>query len=201
MKKELMQIYNNLLKKHGYQGWWPIKGVYKPEDYNIKNEEERFEICAGAILTQNTTWKNVEKVLEILRDKKMLNPKKILNISKKELAETIKSCGYFNQKARKLQELCRFYLDKKFGNLNDITRDDLLNVWGIGKETADSILLYAFNKPYFVVDNYTMKLFSKLLNINFKDYDSWQEFFHYNLPLNYKLFNEFHALIVAEGKI
>lgn len=117
----------------------------------------------------------------------------IIRIDNKELAKIIKSSGYHNQKAKKLKEFCRFYLDK------DITRDKLLSVWGIGDETADSIMLYAYKKPFFVIDSYTRRFFSRL-GFNFKTYDEWQSFFHDNLPRDYKLFNEFHALIVAEGK-
>ncbi len=198
VKEKLLKIYNNLLKKHSHQGWWPIKGKYHPKSYDCpKDEGEAFEIAVGAILTQNTSWKNVEKVLQNLQNKDLLNPTKINKIEEDKLAQLIKSSGYFNQKAKKLKEFCKFYTNNK----EIPTREQLLSIWGIGKETADSILLYSYKKPVFVVDAYTKRLFNKILNINFKNYDEWQNFFHKALPKDYKLFNEFHALIVEEGKI
>lgn len=195
---KLMQLYHRLLKKHSYQGWWPVGGEYFPGDYSRpRNDSERFEICVGAILTQNTTWKNVEKVLKDLREKNLISARAILKIPQDELALCIRSSGYHNQKARKLKEFAEFYIKSRD---DEITREKLLSVWGIGKETADSILLYAYKKPYFVVDAYTRRLFEKLFGLNFKEYDLWQEFFHDNLSRNWELFNEFHALIVAEGK-
>ncbi len=196
-QKTLLKIYNDLLKKHSHQGWWPIKGKYHQNNYKYpKKEEEKFEIFIGAILTQNTSWKNVEKVLENLQNKNLLNPKAILKTKKAQLANIIRSSGYFNQKAKKLKEFCKFYINNK----KIQTREQLLSIWGIGKETADSILLYAHKQPIFVIDSYTKRLMNKLLKINFKTYDEWQNFFHKNLPKDYKLFNEFHALIVAESK-
>jgi len=195
-EKTLLKIYNELLKKHGYQGWWPIKGKYHLKNYEYpKNEEEKAEIFIGAILTQNTSWKNVEKVIVNLKNKNLLNPKAILKIKRIQLAKIIRSSGYFNQKAKKLKEFCKFHLKNKIP-----TREQLLSIWGIGKETADSILLYVYKQPVFVIDSYTKRLMNKLLKINFKTYNEWQNFFHKNLPKDYKLFNEFHALIVAESK-
>jgi len=196
-KTTLLKIYNELLKKHGNQGWWPIKVQYHPNNYEYpKNEEEKFEIVIGAILTQNTSWKNVEKAMVNLQNKNFLNPKVILKTKKNQLAKIIRSSGYFNQKARKLKEFCKSYINNK----KIQTREQLLSIWGIGKETADSILLYAYKQPIFVIDSYTKRLMNKILKINFKTYDEWQNFFHKNLPKDYKLFNEFHALIVAESK-
>ncbi|MBI2451974.1 hypothetical protein HYV50_02745 [Candidatus Pacearchaeota archaeon] len=205
-QKSLIKIYDELLKKYSYQGWWPIKGKYHPKNYDFpKNEKQSFEIMIGAILTQNTSWKNAEKAIYLLSKKNLVTPKSLLDISHHKLSKLIISSGYHNQKARKLKEFSNFYLQnknylQKEKDYNKL-REKLLSVWGIGKETADSILLYACKKPIFIVDTYTKRLFSSLLKINFPDYDSWQNFFHINLPLNYKLFNEFHALIVAEGKL
>lgn len=195
--KRLLAIYKELFKKHNYQGWWPIKGKYHPQDYSYpKNKNEIFEIIIGAILTQNTNWKNTEKALQNLREENIISPEKIIKISHEELSELIKSSGYFNQKTKKLKAFAEFYI-KSEGKIP--TREELLKVWGIGKETADSILLYAYKQPYFVIDAYTKKLMKKYFNIE-NDYDKLQEFFHNNLLRDYKLFNEFHALIVAEGK-
>ena len=185
---DLMKVYAELLEKYGKQGWWPIL------DESGSDEEKKFEIIIGAILTQNTSWKNVEKAIRNLYKQDLLKPEKILNVDKARLSELIKPAGYYNQKADYLKEVARFFLEKK-GEIP--TRDELLKIKGIGKETADSILLYAYKKPFFVIDAYTKRLFS---NLDLKNYDEWQDFFHSHLPGEQNLFNEFHALIVADGK-
>ena len=202
-KNAILNLYKQLLKKHGHQGWWPINEKYHPKDYTYPHDKnEAFEIAIGAILTQNTSWKNVDNVLKILREKGILSVKSILNIPTNELAVLIKSSGYYNQKALKLKKFAEFYSKNNLQIIkSEILREKLLDLWGIGKETADSILLYAYKKPYFVIDNYTKKLFSNKFKLDFNDYDSWQRFFQDNLSRNYRLFNEFHALIVAEGKL
>ncbi len=176
-------IYEKLLKKFGKQGWWPTYSSNK-----------RFEIIVGVILTQNTSWKNVEKAIKNLDKFNFLNKKAIKQIKEDELAQLIKSSGYYNQKTRKLKALIEFLDSKK-----EINRENLLKIWGIGKETADSILLYAYNKPVFVIDAYTKRIMSNL-GFKFKDYDDLQEIFMKNLPKDYKLYNEFHALLVKLGK-
>jgi len=198
MEQKLLSIYNSFLKKHGYQGWWPTNSRYHPKDYEHPyTQEEIFEISMGAILTQNTSWKNVEKAINSLKENNLSSPKKILDAPIDMLAETIKSSGYYNQKAKKLKKFAKFFLE----NENKTpSRDSLLEIWGIGKETADSILLYAYKQPYFVIDNYTKRIFNKFLNLNIEPYDEWQNLFHKSLQKDYKIFNEFHALIVAEGK-
>ena len=185
----LFQLYTDLYSKYGPQGWWPINSTYYKEDYSEKNTNEKFEIAVGAILTQNTTWVNVEKVLKNLRDNQLLNKKSIQSIDIQDLALFIKSSGYYNQKAKKLKELC--FLS------GDITRESLLRLWGVGPETADSILLYAYNQPIFVIDSYTKRLMLEYQIGDMKwNYNQWQNFFHDNLEKDYKIFNEFHALIV-----
>lgn len=175
----LLKIYERLLSRFGEQKWWPT----------ISNK--RFEIIAGAILTQNTSWKNVEKAIENLHKRGLLNKKAIKNISEGELARLIKPSGYYNQKAKKLKAFANF--DKR------ISRENLLKIWGIGKETADSILLYAYNKPYFVIDAYTIRIMSRL---GFKErrYEDLQKLFQENLPKDIKIYKEFHALLVELGK-
>ncbi|MBS3175326.1 endonuclease [Candidatus Woesearchaeota archaeon] len=191
---EIVGIYDLLLDTYGKQGWWPINNQYGNKV--ILNEEEKFEICIGAILTQNTSWNNVEKALKNLRNNKLLNKEKLNEINEKELALLIKPSGYNNQKARKIKEFIKFLISKK-----EITRENLLNVWGIGEETADSILLYAYQKQIFVIDAYTKRIFSRLgmckENI---DYNGLQIKFHSNLKTNHKIFNEYHALIVKHAK-
>ncbi|MEK6835608.1 MAG: endonuclease [Nanoarchaeota archaeon] len=148
------------------------------------------------MLTQNTSWKNVEKVIKILNERNLINKEKLTKIPTTKLASLIKSSGYYNQKARKIKEFIKFLNSNK-----QVTRENLLKIWGIGKETADSILLYAYNKPYFVIDNYTKKIFSKL-NYCKKDisYDELQELIINNLPKDVNLYKEFHALLVEYGK-
>ncbi len=202
--EKIEDIYKLLLKNFGYQGWWPLlnyktnKIEYHPEDYSYpKIEEEIFEICIGAILTQNTSWKNVEKAIKNLKQNKALNPKTILKIKENELALLIKSSGYHNQKAKKLKDFTKFYIKNK----NDITRGSLLNIWGIGPETADSILLYAYKKPYFVIDAYTKRIFSRIglcdKNIS---YSELQELIQKLIKRDYRICNEYHALLVKLGK-
>src|SRR3989344_2883112 len=177
----MLSLYYKLLKKYGKQNWWPCI---------TKNRQ--LEICLGAILTQNTSWNNVEKVIKILNEKNLVDKDKLDKINVNELALLIKSSGYYKQKARKIKEFIKFLKSGK-----EITRENLLDVWGIGKETADTILLYAYNKPYFVIDNYTRRLFSDYKNL---DYDELQKLITNNIPKNVNLYKEFHALIVEEGK-
>ncbi|NQU98182.1 endonuclease III domain-containing protein [Candidatus Woesearchaeota archaeon] len=180
--------YSSLIKEYGPQGWWPIKGKYHKKDYSYpRNERERYEIIVGAILTQNTSWKQVEKALENLGD---ITPRKILSM--KDLKEKIKPAGYFNQKAGYLKNITEFFIALKG---RTPTRKELLAVKGVGPETADSILLYAYNQPEFVVDAYTKRIFK--LN---KTYHEIKELFEKNLPKNVKLYQEYHALIVEHAK-
>lgn len=176
----LMKIYELLFERFGKQEWWPTQSSNK-----------QFEVCVGAILTQNTSWTNVEKAIKNLEENNLLGKEAIKKVDIKKLAKLIKSAGYFNQKAKKLKE---------FANFNgEINRENLLNIWGIGPETADSILLYAFNEPVFVIDAYTKRIFSRA-GYGEKDYRELQEMFMKNLPEDYKLFNEYHALVVRLAK-
>ena len=162
----------------------------------------------GTILTQNTAWKNVEKAIKNLDNEGLLNLESMHKIDTKRLANSIRPAGYFNQKAKKLKNFTTFLVNNYDKNIKKMFRKDtaelrkeLLAVNGIGPETADSILLYAGNKPIFVVDAYTKRIFARigLLEKN-ASYDEIQEFFMKNLPKDYKLFNEYHALIVVLGK-
>lgn len=192
---EIKEIYTRLLEEFDHQGWWPINNKYFPKDYSHSNSEKKvLEICIGAILTQNTNWKNVEKALSELNKNNLINLENLKKIDVKKLAEIIKSSGYNNQKARKLKEFVKFLESKK-----EINRESLLEIWGIGPETADSILLYAYKKPVFVIDAYTKKIMNR---IGFKEssYEELQNLFMKNLPKDNNLFNEFHALLVKLGK-
>lgn len=205
-----MQIYEKLLERYGFQGWWPLlnhQGVnptktgsikgYHPKDYSFpKNDSERFEICVGAILTQNTNWQNVEKSLINLKNNCLLSAAKIID-NLQLVKGCIKPSGYYNIKAKYLENFSRFYLSLK-GRTS--LRDELLSVKGIGKETADSILLYAYKVPVFVVDAYTKRLVNNLGLIDSADYEKIRSFFEAELPKDYKLFQEFHSLIVEHAK-
>ncbi|MEK6835284.1 MAG: endonuclease [Nanoarchaeota archaeon] len=196
----MLDIYNKLLKKYGHRGWWPLYNS-KTDKFEYKaiipkTEEERLEICLGAILTQGTNWKNVEKALLNLIKNNLINKEKLIKINENKLSQLIRSSGYYKQKTRKIKEFVKFLESNK-----KVTRENLLNIWGIGPETADSILLYAYNKPYFVVDNYTKRIFTKLGYCKEKiKYDELQKLIIINLPKKVNLYKEFHALIVEHGK-
>ncbi len=196
ISKEISEFYGFLLKKYGYQGWWPVNSKYHPKDYDIpKTESERFEICVGAILTQNTSWKNVEKALLLLKSHNLMSPESLAKSTEEAIGAAIRPSGYYRQKAKKLKIFSRFFIGLKKGKKVP-TREELLSLWGIGKETADSILLYAYKKPYFVVDAYTKRIFG----FESTDYDKIQSLFHKALRKDYRLYNEYHALIVRHGK-
>ncbi|MEM4245493.1 MAG: endonuclease [Candidatus Nanoarchaeia archaeon] len=181
MDKDILEIYNILLEKFGNQGWWPV----------TDKRNRQFEIVVGAILTQNTSWKNVEKAIKKLKENNMLTKQAIINTDTKQLAKLIRSSGYYKQKAKKLREFANF---KK-----EITRENLLSIWGIGDETADSILLYAYNEPYFVIDAYTKRIFQRL-GYKQSTYKELQELFTKNLPKDIKIYKEYHALLVRLAK-
>ncbi|RME79266.1 MAG: endonuclease III domain-containing protein [Methanobacteriota archaeon] len=200
LKRKLTSFYERLLQKHGKQGWWPLLSIgYHKGDYSIpRNAKEAYEICVGAILTQNTSWKNVEKALIKMDEVGLLDKKAILNASNEEIENAIRATGYYRQKARKLKEFTTFLQN----NRGELTRDSLLGVWGIGEETADSIMLYAYKKAEFVVDSYTRRIMGEREGMfNSKmSYSSIKKLIEENLDKDYRLFQEYHALIVAEGK-
>lgn len=190
---ELKKFFSKLMKIFGEQHWWPAK--------------TKFEICVGAILTQNTSWKNVEMAICVLKTKRKLNIKAINSMRERELANLIRSAGYYNQKAATLKAFCHYVMRNYKGNLNSFLkkqikelREELLSIRGIGPETADSIILYAAEKPTFVVDAYTERIIFRVFGIRFKNREKLKEFFEKNLPKNAALYNEFHALLVALGK-
>jgi endonuclease-3 related protein len=189
-----MNIYRRLYQAYGPRHWWP--------------GESSFEVMMGAILTQNTSWKNVEKAILKLKEKKILNPKGIHHLKKSELASLIKSSGYFRIKADRLKSFMDFLFEEYDGDIRKMGRErleelrgKLLQVKGIGPETADSIILYGLKKPIFVVDAYTKRILSRHRVIPEKaSYDDVQRLFMEHLPHNEKLFNEYHALFVHLGK-
>ena len=205
----LYDIHLKLLNYFGPQHWWPVteEGKLHPEySGGPKNERQQLEVCFGAILTQNTSWKNVEKAIVELNKNDLIDIKKINKINVKKLAKIIKSSGYHNQKAKKLKNFCGFLLENYDGKLNllfknniDELRKQLLSVNGIGPETADSIILYAAKKPVFVIDAYTKRIMGRI-GYKEKTYDELQQLLMQNLPNSEKLFNECHALLVELGK-
>ncbi len=210
----LLKIFNILHKEFGFQGWWPTTRDNKSPEYNTNNstrelsDKEKLEICFGAILTQNTSWKNVEKAIINLNQNKLININKISKIRQEKLAELIRSSGYHNQKSERLKIFCNHLINNYNGKISrffekDIIelREELLSIKGIGPETADSIVLYAAQKPIFVIDAYTKRIFSRI-DICEKDikYNELQDLFHSELKRDVELFNEYHALIVELGK-
>ena len=215
---KLYQIYSRFLKLYEPQGWWPLLELegsidrnptktgsirgYHPGDYSYpRTQAQQFEICVGAILTQNTAWPNVEKALLNLRRLKLFSASAIMKAKPARLGEAIRSAGYFNQKARKLKIFAEFYSTRLKSGKRAPSRDKLLSLWGIGPESADSMLLYAFKIPSFVVDAYTKKIFLNLGLIG-KDwnYDRIKALFEDSLPKDFKIYQEYHALIVEHAK-
>lgn len=182
------------LKDLGPQSWWP--------------GETPFEVCVGAILTQNTAWTNVEKAIANLKARGVLNPVTMYALPPVELAQLIRPAGYFNIKTKRLRNFLKFLIDDYAGDLErmkeertESLREKLLAVRGIGPETADSILLYALEKPVFVVDAYTKRIFSRhAVLAEEADYHDIQDHFVRHLDGDVRTFNEFHALIVHVGK-
>lgn len=193
------KIYHKLHKEFGPQHWWPVLSKNK--------KQAKFEVCMGAILTQNTNWQNVERAIKNLYDKKLFSPKKVLGVRFQALEAQIRPSGYYRVKTRKLKEFSRMLIKDFNGDMDKLfklplpkAREKLLNTWGIGPETADSMLLYAGYKPIFVIDAYTVRL-AKRLGLKKTDYHSLQKYFMDNLPKSVKIYNEFHALIVRWGKM
>ncbi len=194
IKDNLKEIYDLLFERFGHQHWWPGDG--------------QFEIIVGAVLTQNTNWTNVEKAITNLKAADKLTPQKLHEIKIEKLAELIRPAGYFNIKAKRLKNLIERLFENYEGKLENIEsvstsrlREELLSVSGIGPETADSILLYAFNRPVFVVDAYTARICARhfLIEPPF-EYDELQGLFIDNVDEDVLVFNEFHALLVRCGK-
>ena len=190
----LIEIYQLLFDHFGPQHWWP--------------GDTQFEIITGAILTQNTNWANVEKALTNLKSADLLSPEKLYHLDLPRVAELIRPAGYFNIKAKRLKNFVQWLFDNYQGQLSNLEnlnteqlRVELLAIKGIGHETADSILLYALDRPIFVVDAYTARIAIRhgLIEPN-ADYEQLRELFQSNLPEDIQLFNDYHALLVKVGK-
>jgi len=191
---DLLKVYKILRKALGHRHWWP--------------GETPFEVMVGAILTQNTAWTNVEKAIANLKHARRLSFRAMRRISKTQLAQLIRPAGYFNIKADRLKHFVDFLNRECQGNILRLKkqntsqlREKLLSVKGIGPETADSILLYALEKPSFVIDAYTKRIFSRHGLASVSDcYETWQKIFTGSLPVKLDLYNDYHAQIVQVGK-
>ena len=193
LKKQLLSIYQMLLDRYGPQGWWPA--------------ESKTEVIVGAILTQSTSWKNVEKALTNLKEAAVLDLKSLYNLSDRQLEKMIRPSGFYKVKTKRLKAFVEHLYRDHEGSLDSFLRQDLftlrnelLSIYGVGPETADAIILYAAAKPIFVVDAYAHRLFSRLGLIDEGyDYRKMQFFFMGNLPQEVALFAEYHALIVCHS--
>jgi endonuclease-3 related protein len=191
-KSDVLKVYRRLLKAYGRQHWWPA--------------DSPFEVMVGAILTQNTAWPNVEKAIANLKRARLLSLKGLTVASHDQVAELIRPSGYFNIKAQRLQAFCRYLLER--GGVAVLKREDthtlrhdLLAVYGVGPETADDMLLYAFERPVFVIDAYTRRIFSRLgLIAGDESYEALRKAFEKALGPDVLVFNEYHALIVRHAK-
>lgn len=185
-------LYQQLLNRYGRQSWWPA--------------DSKFEVMLGAILTQNTAWSNVEKAIGNLKQQGALSATHILQMPADQLADIIRPSGYFNVKSKRLKSFCQWYEEQGgFQALiqqpTDRLRSGLLSVHGIGPETADDMLLYAFERPVFVIDAYTRRLFTRTAYADgLADYDVLRDQVEKALKENVADMNEFHALIVRHAK-
>ncbi|HEY97106.1 MAG TPA: hypothetical protein G4O16_02875 [Dehalococcoidia bacterium] len=190
----LLDTYGKLLARYGPQHWWPA--------------EEPFEVIVGAILTQSAAWINVEKAIKNLKKAGPLTPKALRNLTAEEITDLVYPSGYYNVKARKLKAFVSWLGEKYDDSLSGLfskntanLREELLLVYGIGEETADSIILYAADKPVFVIDAYTRRFINRRgLKPATESYTAYQALFMKHLPADSQLFNEYHALLVTLGK-
>lgn len=193
-RSQLLAIYRRLERHYGPTGWWP--------------GDSPFEIAVGAILTQNTAWTNVEQAIANLKRERLLAPKAILAARDKQLYGALRPSGYFRVKAQRVRSFCEYLIERYNGSMKRMAREpletlrhELLDVHGIGPETADDILLYACEKPIFVVDAYTRRVLHRHGHVDHDiSYHDLQHLFHRRLPEDVPLFKEYHALIVYLGK-
>jgi endonuclease III related protein len=189
-----MEAYQRMLAAFGPQLWWP--------------GDSPFEIVVGAVLVQNTAWRNVERAIDNLREAGDMEPRALYELSEAELAELIRPAGYYQVKARRLRNLLRFIVEEYDGSLDAMfrtneaaLRERLLAIHGIGPETADAILLYAGGLPTFVVDTYTHRILARHGWIGYDaSYHDIKDHFESALPADAALYNEYHALLVRVGK-
>ncbi len=194
MSSDLRSIYEHLFAEYGEQHWWPGSSA--------------FEIIVGAILTQQVAWKNVEEAIDALKSAGLMDPESLLRAPLAEVATLIRPTIYYNQKAKKLHSFLTFLKQRHHSDLTDllalpvpVMREELLGIHGVGEETADSIILYAAQKPSFVIDAYTRRTMQRLGLITGKEsYAELRALFMESIPRDVKLYNEYHALLVRHGK-
>lgn len=192
---DLKLLFKSLYHYFGEQHWWPA--------------DSKLEMIAGAILTQNTSWKNVESVIKNLKTKNLVTLNDLFNISAADLAEQIRSSGFYRQKALSLKNFVEIIMKDFNGDLElFLSQEDvyekLINIKGIGRETADSIILYAANRPVFVIDVYALRILKRLgydIKEDKKEYTKAQNLFYRSLDRDVSLFKEYHALLVLLGKL
>lgn len=190
----LPRYFDRMLQAFGPQHWWPAR--------------TRLEVILGAILTQNTSWRNAALALKGLRERGLISVDRLELCSRSEIETLLRPAGFFRQKARTIRNFLNWLNEKCGGSLtvmfkrsSEIVRKDLLSIQGLGPETVDAILLYAGRRPFFVADAYTRRIFGRhgLIPLN-SAYSSVQDFLHRRLPRDPALFNEYHALLVEVGK-
>ncbi|MEA3312898.1 MAG: endonuclease [Caldisericota bacterium] len=200
MQKNILNVFQLLRNEFGIQNWWPA--------------ETPFEVMVGAVLTQQTSWKNVEKAINSLKEKGVLTPSSFNKMPLERIKQLIKPAGFYNIKSERLKVLTEYFIKQYSGSISQMQkttvsnlRKELLSIRGIGKETADSILLYALNKKIFVVDTYTIRMAHRTDILNSTDYDEIRKIFETNLKKHkingysaVDVFKEMHALIVELGK-
>ncbi|ADN01430.1 endonuclease III domain-containing protein [Spirochaeta thermophila] len=206
--RTIPRLYDILFSWYGPQGWWPLLSKagtpgyddegYHPGIYEVPDGMGAFEIAVGAVLVQNTAWTNARRALAVLLERSLCSPERILGLEEEALARLIRPCGYYTLKARRLAHLARFFLS--CDGLPE--RNALLGVWGVGRETADSILLYGYGVPVFVVDAYTRRIFSRLGLLASDDtpYEEVRSAVEEAVPPDHVCYNEFHALLVEHAK-
>jgi endonuclease-3 related protein len=200
MDGRFMKVYEILRRAHGPRRWWPVTppGGAKPlYTGGPRNDLQRFEVAAGAVLTQNTAWANAARALENLNRLGAMGPDALERMDLRSIARAIRSAGYYNQKAKRLKTIAAYFRTNRRA-----TREGLLALDGVGPETADSIMLYAFGARVFVVDAYTRRLFGRLALVDpSAPYEEIRERFERSLPRRVFVYKEYHALIVEHGKL
>jgi endonuclease-3 related protein len=212
MSNKIKAIYDRLYSLYGPQGWWPlinhagsnptktgaING-YHPGDYNLPSgRNDIYEVIIGTILTQNTSWLSAEKALYNLNQLNVINPEKLLDLEDDVLKSAIRPAGFMNQKAKYIKDVTEFYISQ---DGKTPTRKEIISVKGVGNETADSVLLYAYKKPEFVIDTYTKRMMLHLGLVDEKiSYMGMKKLFESSLTEDVAIYQEYHALIVEHAK-
>lgn len=209
----LMELYEMLLDTYGPRGWWPLISLtgkggrdergYLPGGPAPSDRNAAFEVAVGAVLTQNTAWTGAERAVKRLFEADLLTPRAILSSRPENLADLVRPAGCFHVKTRKLIELADFFesLQREGPGYRPPDRKRLLSIWGIGPETADSILLYAFGIPSFVIDEYSRRIFRRLgMEVPLDSYDALKSTLERVIPASRNIYSEYHALLVEHAK-